>query len=171
MRLLFVGLVLGSVLTAPTLAQSTNGGNTWDDGGYGLGVGGEGGCCGKAVNDLIKNRPDEQQAAALQLFKDLYVIDEEHLAYLKARGDQVCSDVNCKEMEPALVQQLVGLAADRKQRNEANQIASESNRVAWFGLFAAIASAVIGLIALLFSWRSNKQSHRNEAAIERLQGK
>lgn len=126
-------------------------------------------CCGEpAINDLIKNRPDEQQGVAFSLYKELYALDEERLAYLNAKGDQVCSDVDCKDMEAAFVQQLVSLAANRQQRNEANRLSSESNKIAWIGVVAAIGSGLVAVLTFLFSLKTSRRARRNEETLAKL---
>jgi hypothetical protein len=146
MRVVVVALFLTSALSGPAMAYLTGGGGTGCDG------------CGEALNDLIKAQPDEQQAGALELYKNLVGLDEERLAFLKAADDQVCSHTDCEEMESTFVRRLVSLASDKQQSDK-------SNRIAWIGTVATAISTFIALAALYMSFMSDRRSRRLEAGV------
>lgn len=119
------------------------------------------GCCGAAVSDLIKDKPDEEQAAALQLYEDLVGLDDSRLAFLKAVEEDVCFQISCRELDPALVRQFVILAGEQQQR-------AQTNLIAWVGAVATAVSTFIALIALGLSVASERRSRRNEAEIAKI---
>ncbi len=122
---------------------------------------GDGGCCGEAVQELLKSEPESVSESGMRFTKQLINSSNDWLGFLIGVGPEICDHTNCGELSPEQASKIAAIVLENKRHRENNQTNIWIAIGTGFTALIAGASLVLGIL-------NNRRSRRNERLIAEL---